>query len=118
MNDETRPWNWPDDLDALVAAPANHRLVFEDDEVRILDTRIGRGETVPLHTHRWPAVIVVLAGYHLVRRDIDGEVLVDTRITGEPPEPGVGVLVNPMPPHTVENVGESELRILNLELKR
>ncbi len=74
MTGETRPWSWPDELDALVAAPANHRLVFENDEVRVLDTRIGPGETVPLHTHRWPAVIYVITSDHVVRRNIDGEV--------------------------------------------
>ena len=118
MADTEQGWDWPDALDALIAAPQFHRLVFENDEVRVLDTRIGPGETVPMHIHRWPAVIYLLASDHIVRRDIDGEVLLDTRITGEQPEPDIGVWVGPMPPHTVENVGESEVRLLNLELKR
>jgi quercetin dioxygenase-like cupin family protein len=118
MTESAEAWGWPDELDALVAAPDNHRLVFENDEVRVLDTWIRPGETVPMHTHRWPAVIYVFASDHIVRRDIDGEVLLDTRMGGEPPEPGAGAWIGPLPPHTVENVGESELRFLNLELKR
>ena len=47
---------WLPELDALVAAPKHHRLLFENDRVRVLDTRIAPGDTVPLHTHRWPAV--------------------------------------------------------------
>ena len=90
---------WPDSLDALIAAPEHHSLVFENDEVRILDTRIGTpGETVPLHTHRWPAVLYFLASDHVVQRDADGNVLVDTRITGALVEPGGAVWVGTLPP--------------------
>jgi quercetin dioxygenase-like cupin family protein len=109
---------WPDSLDALIAAPEHHSLVFENDEVRILDTRIGPGETVPLHTHRWRAALYFLASDHVVQRDADGNVLFDTRITSALVEPGGAVWVGTLPPHTVENVGESEIRFLNLELKR
>ena len=54
-------WEWPDSLDALVAAADFHRLVLETDDVRVLETTIGPGQTVPLHTHRWPSVLYVLA---------------------------------------------------------
>ena len=40
-------WPWPD---ALVAASKHHRLVLENDRVRVLDTRIAPGDTGPLHT--------------------------------------------------------------------
>jgi hypothetical protein len=43
---------WPADLDALVAAPAHHTLLFENDVVRVLDTRIAPGNRTPVHTHR------------------------------------------------------------------
>ena len=32
-------WAWPDSLDALVAAPGNHSLLFENDRVRVVQTR-------------------------------------------------------------------------------
>lgn len=32
-------WPWPDELDAVVAAPHQHRLLFENAHVRVLDTR-------------------------------------------------------------------------------
>jgi hypothetical protein len=47
-----------------------------------------------------------------------GNVLFDTRITGALVEPGGAVWVGTLPPHAVENVGASEIRFLNLELKR
>jgi hypothetical protein len=36
-------WEWPDSLDALVAASDFHRLVLETDDVRVLETTIGPG---------------------------------------------------------------------------
>lgn len=108
---------WPDALDALVAAGDFHRLVLENEHVRVLETRIGPGDTAPLHTHRWPSVLYVLATAHHVRRDGAGELLTDTRAAGALPAQGSAVWTAPMPPHTVENVGESEIRLLNVELK-
>ena len=56
--DETE---WPPHLDALIAAPANHRLLHEDDEVRVLEVTVQPGERENLHHHRWPSIMVVLA---------------------------------------------------------
>ena len=111
-------WGWPDSLDALVAAPEHHRLVFENDEVRILDTCIDPGDTAPLHTHRWSSVLYAVTSDHVVRRDVDGRVLLDSRTGGELLQTGSAIWVGQMPPHTVENVGESTIRLLTVELKR
>ena len=69
---ETEAWTWPDALDALTAAPESHRLLFENEVTRVLEARIGPGETAQLHTHRWPAVLYVLSLGHFVRRDGEG----------------------------------------------
>ena len=106
--------NWPPELDALVAAPAHHRLLLENDRVRVLDTEIGPGDRTPLHTHRWPAVLYVLSWSDFVRRDADGVVLVDTR--GR--EPVSGALWSPpLGPHTLENVGAAPSRVISVEVK-
>lgn len=70
-------WPWDDSLDALVAAPEQHRLVFENAHVRVLDTRIAPGERTPVHTHCWPASHYVVSWSDFVRRDATGAVLVD-----------------------------------------
>ena len=107
---------WPDDLDALLATPLHHTLLFENESVRVLDTHVLPGQTVPLHTHRWPAALYILSWSHFVRRDGAGSILADSRTGGEPAE-GVAVWSAPLPPHTLENVGESELRVISVELK-
>jgi quercetin dioxygenase-like cupin family protein len=114
---EAEAWEWPDSLDALAAAPGFHSLVFENDDVRVLETRIGPGETVPVHTHRWPSVLYVFSTGHVIRRDGEGRVLTDTRATDPLPALGSAFWIAAMPPHTVENVDSSEIRMLNVELK-
>lgn len=106
----------PDPLDALVAASRHHRLLLENEHVRVLDTRIAPGDTVPLHTHRWPAAHHVMSWSDFVRRDERGAVQVDTR--GKPGVTAGTVLWSgPLGPHTLENVGAAELHVISTELK-
>jgi mannose-6-phosphate isomerase-like protein (cupin superfamily) len=114
---DAESWRHRDSLDALMAAPGFHRVLFENDAVRVLEARIGPGETVPLHTHRWPSVLYVLASGHHVRRDGEGRVLGDTREAGAAPAPGTTMWITARPPHSVENVDDTEIRLLNVELK-
>ena len=37
------PRPWPDSPDALTAAPDYHRLLFENERVRILEVHVGPG---------------------------------------------------------------------------
>jgi hypothetical protein len=110
-------WSWPDSLDALQAAPANHELLLENDQVRVVHTRIRRGETVPVHTHRWPCVLFILSWSDLVRRDQDGNLLLDTRQNSEPPQLDTPSWQEALPPHSVENVGDGEINTVQVEIK-
>ena len=110
-------WPWPESLDALVAAGKNHTRLFENERVRVLEVRIGPGEIVPVHTHRWPSVIHMQTGSHFVRRDAEGNVTLDTRKAGPAPKLPLTVWSGPLPPHSVENVGEEEIRLFSVELK-
>ena len=68
-----------DELDGVAVAPANHHVLFENDEVRVLEITIAAGTTTPVHTHRAPTVLYKLSGSHFVRRDDQGETLFDSR---------------------------------------
>jgi len=111
-------WTWPESLDALVAAPRHHFLLLENDAVRVIDTRVPAGETVPLHTHHWPGVLYIVSWSHFVRRDGDGHVQMDSRALPDVPAPGSAVWSGPLTPHTLENMGTSELRVITVEQKQ
>jgi hypothetical protein len=114
--------DWPADLDAMIAAPAYHSVTLENDSVRVLDTTVPPGHTVPLHTHRWPAVHYILTWSDFIRRDHTGAILLDTRNNDTPNNPehppeGSAQWSGPLAPHTLENVGQSSLRVISVELK-
>ena len=110
-------WPWPDELDAMSAAPGFHTVLYEDERVRVLDGRVPPGATVPVHTHRWGGVLYVLATSDFVRRDPEGTVLFDTRVSGATPTAGTASWGGPLTPHTFENVGTQEFRTLTVEMK-
>ncbi len=105
-------------LDAMIAAPDHHEVLLENEFVRVLDTRLAAGETTPLHAHRWPAVLHVVAWSDIVRMDRDGNVVLDSRTSGMAPPPGTMLWGTPLAPHKVRNVGNRELRIIAIEIKQ
>lgn len=111
------PWPWPESLDGPAAAPGSHRVLFENDRVRVIETRIRPGETTPLHTHGEPTVTYILSGSHLLRRDELGHVLLDTR-ADDPPFVMPAVSWNEfLPAHTLENTGPEDFLAIGFELK-
>jgi hypothetical protein len=111
-------WPWPDSMDALVAAPAYHQRLLENERVRVLHTLIPAGATVPLHTHRYPGVAYLLSWSDFIRRDHHGNLLLDSRRVGAPPTIPAVQWLDPLPPHTLENIGQAEISILIVELKQ
>jgi hypothetical protein len=111
------PWPWPDSLDAVAAAPEYHRIVLENDRVRVLDTRIPVGDIVPVHTHRWPAIYYTIAAGDFVRRDRDGNVLFDSRTVPGLLTTSEATFMECLQPHSVENVSPNEIHLISVEIK-
>jgi hypothetical protein len=104
-----------DELDGVIAAPDHHRVLFENDVVRVIETTIRAGDTTPVHTHLAPTAMYVISGSHFVRRDPEGAVMLDTRA-----DPGFvlpRVMYSPgTPRHTLENTGPDDLVVIGVEL--
>lgn len=45
------------DFDAVAAAPNSHRVLMEDDKIRVLRVEVAPGATEPVHDHRWPSIM-------------------------------------------------------------
>ncbi|MES0022081.1 MULTISPECIES: hypothetical protein [unclassified Mesorhizobium] len=56
--DQTDPTQWDPKLDAVIAAPGNHKVLFENDRLRVLEVILKPDEEEPTHHHRWPSVFV------------------------------------------------------------
>jgi hypothetical protein len=51
--------DFPEGYDAVAAAPASHRVIFENALVRVLEvTMPPPGKTEPMHHHRWPGFFI------------------------------------------------------------
>ena len=104
-----------DDLDGVTAAPDHHRVLFENEVVRVIETTIRAGDRTPVHTHLAPTAMYVISGSHFVRRDPDGAVMLDTR--ADPAFVLPRVMFSPgTPPHTLENTGPDDLVVIGVEL--
>jgi hypothetical protein len=118
VSKDSQDWPWPDSLDAVIAAAKHHKVLFENERVRVLEVRIPPGESTAVHTHRWPSAMYVAKQSDFIRRDGEGNLLFDSRTVGPPPTEPVGQWVGPLPPHSVENVGRVEILLITTELKQ
>jgi mannose-6-phosphate isomerase-like protein (cupin superfamily) len=104
-----------DELDGVVAAPDHHRVLFENDVVRVIETTIRAGDTTPVHTHLAPTAMYVVSGSQFLRRAPDGAVMLDTR--ADPAFVLPQVMYSPgTPAHTLENTGSDDLVVIGVEL--
>ena len=116
----TNPSNvteWPDELDALIAAPEHHKLLMENDFVRVIDTLIPPGEVTKIHTHKWPASLYVISWSNFIRYDAGENVIVDTRNLSQTPLPSSAIWTEALKPHALENIGENNIHIISVEIK-
>jgi hypothetical protein len=115
MNIESQ--KWAADLDAVIASASHHRLVMENEAVRVLETIIRPGEVTELHTHQWPAATYFLSCSDMVRRDEFGNVLMDSRTLDSQRNPGEAAWTPTLGPHTLENVGDKDIHVITVEVK-
>lgn len=111
----------PSSHDAVAAAPDNHRVVFENEKVRVLEVTIKPSEKEPFHEHPLFSVMNIFRGAPL---RITQATLQDGNIvTGKTIEVGKDNFQPPplwMPPqglHSAENTGTVVFLAYRIELK-
>lgn len=114
--------NEPDRFDALIAAPANHRVLFENDQVRVLSVTVRSGETEPPHHHPLPSV------FHIDEAQPSTDIEYAVQDDGSLVETGRRALPSGPPPpalwfppqglHAVRNDGTGIYRAIRVELKK
>lgn len=43
----------------MIAAPKHHKVLFENDTLRVLDVTLDPNDEEPVHHHRWPSIFVL-----------------------------------------------------------
>ena len=99
--------------DALVAAPSNYKLVYENGYVRVIRSQAKPGERSPLHQHGelpllevilsdGPSALLLADGRRIERRTKTGDISYNPGASG---------------PHQIENPGTSYSMAIRIELK-
>ena len=95
--------------DPAKVSPKTHKALLENDQVRVLDVRVQPGQKVPMHSH--PAYVVyALSDFKVKFTYPDGKA---AELDGKAGE----AMWREAETHAAENVGTTELHVLNIELK-
>ena len=108
---------WAAETDAVTAAPANHKILLENERVRVLEVTVQPGEREAVHAHCNPSAMYIMqAGPY---RDYDGKGKILSDVGDAPPSSVYPVAIwrQPEAPHSVENLDTKALRLLRVELK-
>jgi len=109
-------WEWPKTMDALIAAPASHRVLPENERVRVLDVIIEPGAREPEHTHETVSVMIIDEPAR-IRYYAGGQLRFESQERSGP-SPGVRVRwMEPEGPHSVENIDGHRYHAIRVELK-
>lgn len=115
--DGTDPGTWDPALDALAAGVKNHRVIYEDDDIRVLSVTVQPGEHEVPHHHRWPSVIVYDHPVKSENRDAKGNLLPRKAAAGGSEWPPV-IRVPPEAAHSVTNLDTVPLHLIRIEFKK
>lgn len=117
--DNTDPATWDPALDAVIAAPRNHAVLYEDDVICVLAVSVAPGETEQPHHHRWPSMMIFDRTAKI--RDFDGvtgvEKMLPTR-EGLPLPLPLTIKFPPQPLHYVENCDTRPIHATRIEFKQ
>ena len=98
--------------DAVKIYPEGHRVLFENDDVRVLDVINAPHSKEPFHTHVWPSFfyVVQIAPMRYSTQDGNPPILL-------PPALVKIIPLSPNPMHSVENLGDQDAHFVRFELK-
>ena len=96
--------------DPVTQSPQYYKVLLENDDVRVLEYRLKPGEKEPLHSHP-EGVIYGFTDSRIKITSSDGKVTESVGKTGD-------VFWRKPVTHALENVGETEVHSLAVEIKR
>ena len=122
-NSTSVDWIWPDSLDAVTAAPDNHKVVYEDEKVRVLAVMLDGKKSEPIHTHQWKSIMwiakpIVPCQINNYKKDAQGNLVKsDSVVINEMPV-DIGQLIDPEGPTSITNLGVEHGVAYRVEFKK
>lgn len=113
------PADWPKEMDAVIVAPKNHKVLLENDNVRVLEVTLSPGEKEPIHCNKWHSVLYIESAGDFIDHDAAGNILMDTRKLPTPLKFPLTMYKEPEAPNWVENLSKTiTLRLIRVEMKK
>jgi hypothetical protein len=120
----TTQHTWDPALDAVAAAPKHHKVLFENENLRVLEVTLEPEDEEPVHHHSWPSVFVldqIQGPIHDISPD--GKTLPPNRDVIKALQAGDGtgcLVVNmaPQPAGRVYNASGKTLHGIRVEMKK
>jgi hypothetical protein len=106
-----------DQFDAVSAAIEHHKVLLENDKVRVLETLLKPGEETAVHTHIWSGFLYIISWSDFVRYDEHRNVMMDSSRMTNTPIPGTAIPAAPIPLHSLRNVGIENIHVILTEFK-
>ncbi len=97
-------------MDPVKLAPKNYKVEFDNPQVRVLRVKIGPKQSVPMHEHGLPRVVVYLSDQDFKITTEDGKVELAKHKAGDVSYAGKAR-------HKEENLGGKEFEVLVVEIK-
>lgn len=110
----------PANFDAVAAAPDSHRVLMEDDRIRVLRVEVAPGATEPVHDHRWPSVMYFEQPQpitYIVYTLVDGRPVETKRIDAPALSVSQTIRAEPEGLHAVSNRGSAPFLAVRIEFK-
>ncbi|HVO60321.1 MAG TPA: hypothetical protein VMT53_05265 [Terriglobales bacterium] len=108
---------WPENMDAVKAAPETHKVIFENEHVRVLQVTIPPHSKESIHTHCWPGTLYIQQAGDAIDRDANGKILFDSRQLKVKPKAPFVEWSPGDPPHSIENLDDLPLKLIRVENK-
>jgi hypothetical protein len=110
---------WPGELDGVKVAPETHKVIFENEHVRVLEVTIPPHSREPVHTHCLPSTLYVQQIGDIIVRAPDGKLIFDSRRMkeSEKQKPPFVMWNAGEGPHSDENPSDTPIKIIQIESK-
>jgi len=116
--DGSDPATWDPKKASAIAAPGNHKIVFENENLRVISVTIPAGTTEPYHDHPYYSLLIIDGGGHDVDHDASGKVAV-TPQSGAPRTLPFAFLQPPQALHAVEDLDKkTDGHLIRIEFKK